>query len=85
MGIATWLKQRRLERTHTKLKHLRAFQSRLREQMEDVRKEKQRTGHASTDLDAKEKKLHDERERLTKQIHELQADEERLKAELKAA
>ena len=85
MGIATWLKERRLERTHRKLKHLRGFQSRLRDQLEEVRKEKLRGSTPSTTLDAREKKLHDEKEKLTKQIHTLQAEEEKLKGELKAA
>ena len=84
MGFSSWLKERRLERTHAKLKHLRGFQSRIRDQLEDLRKEKQKNPN-STELDSKEKKLTTEKEGLTRQIHELQAEEEKLKAELKAA
>lgn len=83
MGIASWLKQRRLERTHRKLKHLRAFQSRLREQEADVQKQR-KAGAPSTELEAKERKLHEEKEKLTREIKELQAEEEKLKAEIKA-
>ena len=83
MGIATWLKERRLERTHRKLKHLRAFQSKLRDQENEIQAQRKR-GAPSTELEAKERKLHEERERLTREIKGLQAEEEKLKAELKA-
>lgn len=84
MGIASWLKQRRLERTHAKLKHLRAFQSRLRDQEADLDKAR-KAGAPSTELEAKKQKIHAEREKLTSEIKILQAEEEKLKAELKAA
>lgn len=84
MGLATWWKERRLERTHAKLKHLRAFQSRLRDQENDLSSQK-KAGAPSTELEAKARKIHDERERITREIHALQAEEEKLKAELKAA
>lgn len=84
MGISTWLKERRLERTHRKLKHLRAFQSKLRDEENDIADQKRR-GAPSTELDAKERKIHEEREKLTREIHALQAAEEKLKAELKTA
>lgn len=84
MGITTWLKQRRLERTHRKLKHLRAFQARLRDQESEVMKLRAK-GAPSTELQAKEKRLHEERERITREVHALQAEEEKLKADLKAA
>ncbi|HVM45329.1 MAG TPA: hypothetical protein VM582_05285 [Candidatus Thermoplasmatota archaeon] len=81
MGLSTWLKERRLERVHRKLKHLRAIQARLREQESDLAK--QRKASASTELQAKERKLHEERERVTREVHTLQVEEEKLKAELK--
>jgi len=83
MGLTTWLKERRLERTHRKLKHLRALQARVREQEAEVHELKKRSA-PSTELDAKERKLHEERERLTHQIRELEGAEKQLKAELKA-
>jgi type II secretory pathway component PulM len=82
MGISTWLKERRLERTHQKLKHLRAFQAKLRDQENDLVNQR-KAGAPSTELEAKQNKIHAEREALTRQIHELQAAEEKLKAELK--
>ena len=84
MGFSTWLKERRLERTHRKLKHLRALQARLREQENDIHDQKKR-GAPSTELDAKERKLHEEREKFTREIRELEAAERQLKAELKGA
>jgi hypothetical protein len=83
MGISTWLKERRLERTHARLKHLRAFQSKLRDQENELAKER-KDGAPSSVLEAKEHKIHEEREKLTKEVHELQAEEEKLKAELAA-
>jgi type II secretory pathway component PulM len=84
MGIATWLKQRRLERTHAKLKHLRAFQSKLRDRENDIVNQR-KAGAPSTELEAKQRKLHEDREKLTREIKTLQAEEEKLKAELKTA
>ncbi len=84
MSLATWLKQRRLERTHRKLKHLRAFQARLRDQENDLANQR-KAGAPAAELLEKERKLHEEREALTRQIHELQAEEDKLKAELKTA
>ena len=84
MGLSSWLKERRLERTHAKLKHLRAFQSKLRDQEADLDKQR-KAGAPSTELDARKSKIHAERERLTHDIKLLQAEEEKLKAELKAA
>ena len=84
MGLSTWLKERRLERTHRKLKHLRAFQSKLRDQENDLESQR-KSGAASTELEAKQRKIHEERERLTKQVRELEAAEKALKAELKAS
>lgn len=84
MGIATWLKERRLERTHRKLKHLRAFQSRLREQEAELHDQRMK-GAPSTELEAKERKLHEERDRITREIKALQAEEDKLKTELKPA
>lgn len=83
MGLSTWLKENRLQRLHTKLKRLRAAQSRVRDQIEDLHKEKRRTGDAA--LDAREAKLQAERERITHEINELVGQEDALKAELKAA
>lgn len=82
MGFSTWLKERRLERTHRKLKHARAIQAKLRDQENDLQNQR-KAGAPSTELDARTKKIHEGRERVTHQIHELQAEEERLKAELK--
>lgn len=83
MGISSWLKERRLERTHAKLKHLRAFQARLRDQEADLDKQL-KAGAPSTELDAKKQKLHAEREKITREIHALEHAEKALKAELKA-
>lgn len=85
MGLSTWLKERRLERTHRKLKHLRAIQAKVRGRLEAVQAEKKKHGAPSTELDMREKKFHDEKEKLTRQIHTLQAEEEKLKAELKGS
>lgn len=84
MGLSTWLKERRLERTHARLKHLRAFQSKLRDQENDLINSR-KAGAPSAELDAKQRRIHEEREKLTKEIHVLQAEEEKLKAELAAA
>ena len=84
MGLSSWLKKRRLERTHAKLKHLRAFQARLRDQENDLANQR-KAGAPSTELETKQAKIHAERESLTRQIKELQAEEEKLKAELKLA
>lgn len=83
MGISSWLKQRRLERTHAKLKHLRAFQARLRDQENDLQNSR-KAGAPSTELEAKQRKIHEERERVTREIKVLQEEEEKLKVELKA-
>lgn len=84
MGLSTWLKERRLERVHRKLKHLRAFQSKLRDQENDLA-QRRKAGAPSTELESKERRIHEERERITKDVHVLQAEEEKLKAELKTA
>lgn len=85
MGISTWLKERRLERTHAKLKHLRSMQARLRDQLEVVHREQRTHGSPSTQLEARERKLMDEKEKLTRQIHDLEAEEKQLKTELQTA
>jgi hypothetical protein len=84
MGLSSWLKKRRLERTHAKLKHLRAFQSKLRDRENDLVNQR-KAGAPSTELAEKERKIHAEREALTRQIKELQLEEDKLKAELKTA
>lgn len=84
MGLAQWLKERRLARTHQKLKKLRALQARAREQLEDVHTE-QRKGAPSTSLEAKERRLVEEKEKLTRQIHDLETEEKQLKTELQTA
>lgn len=82
MGLSSWLKELRLERTHTKLKHLRAIQASLREQEADLQKQHGRT--SAPDLEAKERKLHEERDKITRQIRDLEAEEKQLKVQLKA-
>jgi len=82
MGITTWLKERRLARTHARLKKLRSLQKRIRDQVDTLHKEGR--GSASTELDARERKLLDEKDRLTRQIHDLEAAEKQLKTELNA-
>lgn len=84
MGLSTWLKERRLERVHRKLKHLRAFQSKLRDRENDLHAQRKDGGPAA-ELEAKEHKIHEERERITREVKELQAQEEKLKADLKTA
>lgn len=82
MGLSSWLKERRLERTHAKLKHLRSMQARIREQIETLHKDPR--GASRETLDARERKLIDEKEKLTRTIHELEGAEKRLKTELDA-
>lgn len=84
MGLSTWLKERRLERTHQKLKRLRSLQSRLRDEEADLDKSR-KAGAPAAELDAKKLRIHEERERITKEIGVLSAEEDALKAELKAA
>lgn len=82
MSFSTWLKERRLARVHAKLKHLRAFQGRIREQLEDVHA-RQKRGEASTELAAREQKLVAEKEKLTREISTLAHEEKELQAQLK--
>lgn len=84
MGLGTWLKQNRLRSVETKLKGLRARQKHLREEAEEVLAQKRKGTLTAEEAARKEDRLHDEREKLTKQVHQLMAEEERLKAELKA-
>lgn len=83
MGISSWLKERRLERTHSKLKHLRAFQSKLRDEEAELHKIRT-NGAPNPQIEAKERKLHEEREKITRQIRELEAEEKQLKVAIKA-
>lgn len=83
MGLSSWFKERRLERTHAKLKHLRAIQSSLRDQENEIHAQRTR-GADSPALESREKKLHDERDKITRQIRDLEAEEKQLKVELKA-
>lgn len=82
MSLSSWLKERRLARLHAKLKHLRALQHRNREQNDELQARKKR-GEASTELAAREAKLHDEREKLTREISEASREEKELQAKLK--
>lgn len=84
MSLATWLKERRLSRTHQKLKKLRALQARVRDQLETVHKD-QRRGAPSTELESRERRLVEEKEKLTRQIHDLEAEEKQLKVQLQTA
>lgn len=84
VGLTTWLKERRLERTHRKLKHLRAIQARLRDQEADLQNSR-KAGASAAEIEARRSRIHDEREKVTREIHDLQAEEERLKVALKAS
>jgi seryl-tRNA synthetase len=84
MAFGTWLTKSRLKRTERKLRRYRSRQRQIRAKYEEIDKEVRR-GAATEEQKARAKALHDEKEHLTSEIHELQADEERLKAELKAA
>lgn len=84
MSFSSWLKERRLARLHAKLKHLRALQHRNRDQTEELQARRKR-GEASTEIAAREAKLHDERERLTREISEVAREEKDLQAQLKKA
>jgi type II secretory pathway component PulM len=81
MGLSTWLKERRLERTHAKLKSLRARQADLRHREQDLANSR-KAGMPSTQLEAKQRAIHEERERVTAAIRELEAEEKQLKLEL---
>lgn len=80
MGLSSWLKARRLERTHNKLKHLRAIQAKLRQKEADLANQR-KAGAPSTELEARQRAIHEEREKLTREIHALEATERQLKAE----
>lgn len=82
MSISSWLKERRLARLHAKLKHLRALQGRNREQNEELQARKKR-GESSTEIASREAKLHDEREKLTREISEAAREEKEIQAQLK--
>ena len=84
MPLTDWLNKSRLKRTERKLRRSRARQRQIRDKEEDLQKEIRR-GAATDETKARAKKLHDEKEQLTHDINRLHADEERLKAELKAA
>jgi hypothetical protein len=82
--LTDWLNKSRLKRTERKLRRLRSRQRQIRDKEEDLQKVIRR-GAANDEQKARAKKLHDEKEHLTQEINRLHADEERLKAELKAA
>lgn len=82
--FSVWLLKTRLARVERKLRRFRARQRQIRVKYEEIEKEVRR-GAASADQKTHAKKLHDEKEHLTHEIHVLQGDEERLKAELAAA
>lgn len=82
MSFSSWLKERRLERLRAKLKHLRALQGRVRDQLEEVH-ERQKRGEPSTELAAREHKLLAEKEKLTHRINELAHEEKDLQAQLR--
>ena len=84
MALTDWLTKTRLKRTERKLRRLRARQRQIRDKEEELQKVIRR-GAGTDDTKARAKKLHDEKEHLTKEINGLVADEDRYKAELKAA
>lgn len=84
MGLQAWWIQTRLNRVEQKIKKLRSKQKHLRADAEDLAKDKKRSGDTDA-LRQKETKLQAERERVTAQISELLAREEALKRELDAA
>ena len=84
MPLSTWLKKTQLKRVERKLRRFRARQRQIRDKAEDLKKERSR-GLAPEEYQRREKVMHDEREQITKAMHHLMGEEERLKAELKAA
>ena len=84
MALSDWLVKTRLKRTERKLRRLRARQRQIRDKEEELQKEIRR-GAATDETRARAKKLHDEKEHMTHMINTLHADEERYRAELKAA
>jgi hypothetical protein len=85
MPLSTWLKKTQLKRVERKLKSLRARQRQVRDKSEQLKKDRSRGTVTPEEYQRREKQLHDEREVVTKHVNALIADEERLKAELKAA
>lgn len=83
MGLQTWWLENRLRRIETKLKSLRSRQRHLREDEDEVARQRKRGG--GPDLEQRERKLHAERERVTREINDLVAQEQRLKQELHEA
>ena len=85
MGLATWLKQGRLQRLESKLKTLRTRQKHVRRKEEELAEQK-RKGELTPDVHAERaRKLHDEKEKLTHEIAVVAAEAERLREELQAA
>ena len=84
MGLRTWWLDNKLRRTENKLKALRARQRQLRDQESDLAKAR-RGGLSAQEAEARERKLHAEKERITHEIGRLLGDEERLKRELREA
>ncbi|MFA5860914.1 MAG: hypothetical protein WDA16_04400 [Candidatus Thermoplasmatota archaeon] len=85
MPLSTWLKKTQLKRVERKLRRHRARQRQLRDKAEDLKKDRSRGGLTPNEYQRREKALQDERETITRSMHHLMGDEERLKAELKAA
>jgi peptidoglycan hydrolase CwlO-like protein len=85
MPLTTWLKKTQLKRVERKLRRLRARQRQLRDKTDDLKKDRSRGTLAPEEYQRREKTLHDEREAITKEVNHLVVEEERLKAELKAA
>lgn len=84
MGLGTWLKQNRLARIEKKIKTLRTRQKHVRRKEEDLAKQLKAGAVTADAAKEREGKLHDERERLTHEINDLMAEEERLRKELEA-
>lgn len=85
MGLGTWLKQNRLHRTEEKLKSLRSRLKHNRKKLEEVAKNRDKGEITADEAAARERKLHEERDKLTREINDLVAEEERLRKELAAA
>lgn len=83
MGLATWLKQSRLKRMESKLKTLRTRQKHVRRKEEELANQRRAGSVGADEAKARERKLHEEKEKLTHEINALLVEEERLREELR--
>lgn len=85
MGLKTWWLESRLNRMESKLRTKRGLMRRVRTHADELAAQKKKGAISPEDFKARDAKLHEERERLTREINALIVEEEHVKKELAAA